>query len=86
MRYAITVQEHAGELFLYANLRAAALDPCNPLEVRERRLHQLKKAEAAAQEKRGELVTGYPFVVDMCTINRLPVMSTKDVDVDFEKE
>ena len=80
MKYAITVQElPSGEMFLYSNLRAAAMDPCNPIDVKERRLHQLKNEEADAQEKRGEIVTGYPFFADMCKIDRVPIMSTKDV-------
>lgn len=82
MKYAILVQElPVGELFLYSNLRAAALDPCNPIDVKERRLHQLKEEEANAQEKRGELVTGYPFIADMCRIDRVPIMGTKDVAI-----
>jgi len=79
MKYAILVQEQLGELFLYSNLRAAALDPCNPLEVKERRLHQLKAEEEEAQESRGETVTGYPFLASGCKIDRVPIMGTKDV-------
>ena len=80
MKYAILVQELPhGELFLYSNFRAAALDPCNPIDVMERRLYQLKKEEEAAQEKRGETVTGYPFITDMCRIDRVPIIGTKDV-------
>ena len=80
MKYAILVAELPyGELLIYSNLRAAALDPCNGIDVKERRLHQLKEAEAENQEKRGETATGYPFWVDGCKIDRVPIMGTKDI-------
>lgn len=79
MKHVIVVQEHLGEMFLYSNLRAAALDPCNPIDVKERRLHQLKAEKAEEQEKLGEFVTGYPIFADMCKIDRIPVLGVKDV-------
>lgn len=79
MKYVIVVQEHLGEMFLYSNLRAAALDPCNPIDVKERRLHQLKKEKMEEQAKMGENATGYPFIADMCRIDRMPVLGVKDV-------
>jgi hypothetical protein len=77
MRCAITVQELGESLFLYSNLRAAALDGSNPIEVKERRLHQLKAEQAAQQEQNGETATGYPFYVDGCEVDRVPIRGTK---------
>lgn len=70
--------------FFYKNLKAAALHIENNIEVGERQLHRLKKANLVEQQKKHnpqspEQPTGYPFFVDGCWVDRIHVLGTKDV-------
>lgn len=88
MKYAIHVFEpDTGRHFHYTNLRAAALHFENNLDIGERQLHRLKKAElqkqlAALHPDDPTEPDGYPFWASACRVDRVPIMGIKDVEND----